>query len=198
MTVKVKITRKQLEILGSGLRGKARADALDSVGALLVARFQKSWRLQASPSGESWGERMTPNVPGIVKDLNAGGNPKARRFTPGQALVDTGQLRRSITFQVSGDKVKVGTTTSYAAIHNEGGESTVTLTGLGREKLKLWLRRERKGARDPDKLSLGWLFSRPTFSINVRKRTFIEIGPEERRIAKKTVEEAIARSLRTP
>ena len=235
MTVEVKVNgRAGLVALSRALSDEQLGVILEGIGKLLTGRFTKSWRLQASPSGRTWPSRMTPNVPGVVADLNAGGNPKARRFTSGQALVDTGKLRRSITWEVKGSEVTIGTSVTYAPLHNEGGESVITLTDAGRDKLKSWLlsvsrgkKRRRKrldkldtqlgfsvdeGARgalagaivanvakDAEanmKLSLGWLFNRPSFKVKVRKRTFIEIGPAEAAVVRKHVEKELRRLTR--
>lgn len=150
-------------------------ETLEGLGAILTGQFQKSFREQRSPKGVTWPKRMTPNVVGIVKDLNAGGNPKSRRFSSGQALVDTGVLRRSLTWNVRGSEVEVGTNLGYAAAHNQGNRpQTITLNN--KRGLALFLRRRR------DIKSLGWLFSKPTFVVTPRKRTFVEIGSKEKQL----------------
>jgi len=196
VSVKVKVDEKKLNVLTNTLSQSQLGEILDGVGALLVSKFQSSWRKRQSPSGESWPARMVPNVPGIVADLNKGGDPKGRRFEEGQPLVDTGRLRGSLTWEVRGRVLSVGTSVSYAALHNEGGETTHTLNATGRRQLTLWLRRERRGAGDPAKLGLGWLFGKPTFSVNVQKRTFIEVGQEEDALIKGHVESEIRRLVR--
>jgi len=185
MTERVRVSADGLTILATVLSPQESEEILEGIGALLVARFTRSWRVKKSPSGESWPDRMVPNVPGIVADLNAGRNPKSRRFNTGQTLVDTGNLRRSITFSVRGDTVVIGTQVSYAPVQNEGGTTRSTLTATGRRQLTRWLRRERRReAPDEFRLSLGWLFGKPSFEVNVRKRTFIEVAGTEKEIAR--------------
>lgn len=174
-------------------------ELLQEIGALLLSRASRSFRDQAR-GGEAWGERMVPNVPGIVADLNGGGDPKARRFDPRPALVDRGTLRNSLTMLVAGDTVVIGTNVPYAALHNEGGTSSVTLTRTGRARLTALLRRERRkvrGGRGDDRsaqlLGLGWLYSRPTFAVNVRKRTFLTITAEDVAEIRALVAEAVTR-----
>ena len=193
---------------------------LQKIGVLMQRKAANAFRAQKRGSF-AWPERMVPNVPGIVADLNKGANPKARRFVGRPALTDTGRLKGSITFDVRGDSVVVGTSVPYAKTHNEGGSSTVTLTAEGRNKLTKLLRTQRggkkrrakkrkKGGQDlsaqvkslaaDDKsnalLGLGWLFSKPTFTVNVRKRTFLTVTPDDRREIVKLIEKEAAKQLK--
>lgn len=143
--------------------------ALRAIGALIVADSQTAFKRQRLGS-KPWASRMTPNVPGIVGDLNAGRRPPARRFDPRPALVDTGRLRQSITFEVSGNKVTVGTPLKYASIQQSGGKQRVTLTATGRSNLVAYLRQNRDLTEE-----LGWLFRKPSFEVEVRARPFIGV-----------------------
>lgn len=69
--------------------------------------FDKNFERQAFFS-EAWARRKSPTRPG------------------GHILVDTGQLRRSITSRVTDHSVIFSTSLPYAAIHNEGGDIVVT------------------------------------------------------------------------
>lgn len=168
-------------------------ELLDAIGVLLLARAQQAFRQQRR-GRQVWPPRMVPNVPGIVRDLNAGGFPKSRRFEPRPAVVDTGLLRNSIVSEVAADgkSVTVGTTVHYAATQNEGGESDVTLTSTGRRQLTTWLRRD-ASARE---LGLGWLFNKPTFVVQVRERRFLDIDRDDRKLIVRETEQAIARQAR--
>jgi phage gpG-like protein len=189
VTVEVRVSPDQIDLLTDSLSAQAVEEVLDGIGALLTSRFQRSWRLQRSPSGDAWAPRLTPNVAGIVKDLNAGGFPKGRRFQPRPAVVDTGRLRGSLTWEVRGSELVVGTSVSYASIQNEGGAVNLTLNATGRRQLAIWLRQDRSRRE----FGLGWLFSKPTFTLNVRERRFIEIGDDERSLVVKEIEQEIAR-----
>ena len=194
MTVEIRVgDLGDVQIIGEAL-GDLR-DVLDGIGALLSARAVGAFRQQRL-GRQQWAARMNPNVPGIVLDLNAGRFPLSRRFDSRPAVVDTGTLRNSITWQVGdgGRSVTVGTAVPYAAIHNEGGQSEVTLEPRGRATLFRWLRSlERSRRRE---LNLGWLFNRSTFTVNVRKRPFLQIEREERRIIVEEVEAALGQSVR--
>ncbi len=173
----------RVQILDERLKGQR--SALTQIGAYLVSQAQSSFRSQGRSS--AWPPRMTPNMPGVVRDLNAGQNPKSRRFEPGAALTDTGRLRQSITFQVDKNSVTVGTNLPYAAVHQSGGTSTVTMTQLGRDTLTAFLREN----RDEKFSQLGWLFSVPTFEVEVRQRKFIEITAQDREVINEIIVDEI-------
>lgn len=192
MTIEITVGDEgDIKILVDKLR-KTRG-VLEAVGALMQGRVLQAFRRQRRGK-QVWAARMVPNVPGIVRDLNAGSFPKSRRFEPRPAVVDTGVLRNSIISRVAGNgrSVTVGTSVPYAATQNEGGESEVTLTAGGRRQLTLWLRRD-ESARE---LGLGWLFSKPTFTIRVRERRFLDIDPDDRKAIVKVIESEVAREFR--
>jgi len=61
----------------------------------------------------------------VRTNFAAGGRPtkwKAIKARDGQPLRDTGRLQNSITSQVSGDAVYVGTNVKYAAVHQFGAK----------------------------------------------------------------------------
>lgn len=149
--------------------------ALKQIGAYLVSQAQSAFRLQGRSEG--WPLRMTPNIPGIVRDLNQGSDPKPRRFTGGPALTDTGRLRQSITSRISRRSVIVGSALPYAATHQRGGTSRVTITNLGRDTLRDFLARNRG---DPTlSPALGWLFNVRDFDVEVRQRKFLEVTADD-------------------
>ncbi len=191
MSVTIKVKPKQLEVVTKTLSAREASEILDGLGALLVGQFQASWRQQKSPGGKPWPARMVPNVAGVVADLNKNGNPKSRRFDARPAVVDTGKLRNSLSWSTEGGVLRVGTNVSYASTHNEGGSTTHTLTPVGRRKLAMWLRRDRRRRVH----GLGWLFGKPSFTVKARKRPFVEIGPAQRRTIREHVEQEIARRV---
>jgi len=159
----------KLSGLDAALKGKL-PQILNAIGAYLVSRSQTAFKVQGFDN-KPWQERGVPNVPGIVNDLNKGGSPKARRFKPRPALLDTGVLRLSITHQVRGDSVVVGTTIPYASVHQNGGMTKpVELTSTGREGLANLLRRKPELRDD-----LGWLFNQPLVFRRVPARPFVGI-----------------------
>ena len=165
--------------------------ALAAIGAFLVAQSGRAFREQRFGNRE-WPARRIPNVPGIVQDLNRGSPPKARRFQGRPALVDTGNLRRSITFSVQAPRsVVVGTTLPYAGIHQTGGlTEPVILTPVGRDTLARVLRRDRNLTDD-----LGHLFSKPTVFRNVPARPFVGLQPGDSQEIEKILVDVIEGSL---
>lgn len=150
------------------LTRKVPVSALNAIGAYLVSQSQAAFRSQ-SFNGERWQERLVPNVPGIVRDLNRGGVPAARRFQARPALVDTGTLRKSINFSAQPNAVVVGSTLAYAAVHHRGGTTEpVELTAQGRKALARFLR-----TRPAMQESLGHLFNKPKVVRNVPARPFV-------------------------
>lgn len=78
----------------------------------LIGLRQKSWILRNFKVGG----RLNKIWPGLAE-----GTIEARRRRPSSPLQDTGHLRRSFDFELSGtDAVEVGTNLEYAKWHEEG------------------------------------------------------------------------------
>ena len=89
------------------------------------------------------------NIAGALQDFISGRTaPKPNRFQDRPALVDEGMrggLQGSITENVISDKtVRVGTNRVYAALHQEGGESTQTVTKDAQDRIRNWLYPQRR------------------------------------------------------
>ncbi len=93
--------RVQARLEKMKLEGADRSKALGALGNALANRVRLGFRLGRDPWGNPW------------KPLNP-------RFRTGQPLRDTGRLQRSITSQVQGDAVVVGTNVRYARTHQYG------------------------------------------------------------------------------
>jgi len=114
--------------------------ALSRIGALVTSRSQKAFDLQAR-FGRPWPDRWTPNVPGILSDLDRGVSVKERRFKPRPVLMDTGRLRQSIQWRIeSADTVAIGTNLPYAKKHQFGLADSITVTQRMRDGLAKFLR----------------------------------------------------------
>lgn len=74
---------------------------LDAIGGELLKRVQLNFRNSQSPEGVPWA-------------------PLKKRA--GKPLLNTTRLRNSITCEVNGDSVNIGTNVIYAAVHNFGGD----------------------------------------------------------------------------
>lgn len=147
--------------------------ALTALGLVLLSKSQNAFKKQRFGK-QRWMARKTPNVAGIISDLNRGATPPARRFQGRPALVDTGRLRNSIAMKVMADEVEVGTKVKYAADHEQGKTKTIRLTKAGRANLSGLLSR-RRGLRD----SLGFLFKKSTIRVKLPKRQIVGADAED-------------------
>jgi phage virion morphogenesis protein len=93
--------RVQARLQQMTLAGADKSRALGALGNVLANRIRLGFRMGRDPWGNPW------------KPLNP-------RFRTGQPLRDTGRLQRSITSQVQGDAVVVGTNVRYARTHQYG------------------------------------------------------------------------------
>ncbi len=162
---------------------------LTEIGVTLAAKSQESFKKQGYGRSK-WPGRMVPNVPGIVGDLNRNMSPPKRRFQPRPALVDTGKLRQSISFQVGAADVVIGTNLDYASQQQMGGLVKVRLLKSSRKALADLLRKR------PDLRSqLGWLFSKPQFEVKIRPRQFIGYDADDQKAVKDLVEKHLEGKL---
>lgn len=166
------------------------APALRAVGALLVLQAQRAFREQRK-GGIRWRPRAVPNVAGIVADLARGANPPSRRFTPRPALVDTGSLRRSITFRVVGNTVEAGSNLSYASLQQEGGTSTLPVTDRVRKGVTKLIRQKPQLAE-----ALGFLLNPKTTQLRVRvpARPFVLVTREDLREINATIQDVFGKA----
>jgi phage gpG-like protein len=162
--------------------------ALKAIGALMVAESQGAFKAQRF-GGDVWRARGPVNVFGIIADFHAGKRaPAQRRFQTRPALQDTGRLRMSIAFQVSGDTVAVGSNLPYAAVHQEGGKSTsAPITEKVQQALWRWLKKQGSDL----KAKLGFLLNKKytgqTLEMTVPKRPFVGITRQTLRDVKEAV-----------
>lgn len=151
--------------------------ALKKIGALLVSRAVKAFSMQ-SRFDEDWDERLVPNWPGIISDLDRGASIKERRFKPRPAVIDTGRLRQSIAWQLESEEVvKVGTNVPYASTQHFGGESVVQVTDKAKVGLKKWLGTPKGSQWRPQ---LQWLLSVGSEAkLDVLPRPFIGVDSQD-------------------
>ncbi|WP_051284385.1 phage virion morphogenesis protein [Desulforegula conservatrix] len=83
--------------------------AMKSIGEHVVSVARLSFRFEKTPTGLPW--------PKSDRALKEGG----------QTLSDKGRLKNSITSQVSGNSVIVGTNVKYAAIHQFGFNGRISI-----------------------------------------------------------------------
>lgn len=128
---------------------------LKQVGALFLATAQESFSKQGLTS--KWPERLVPNIPGIIRDLEHSTSIKGRRWEGRPANIDTGLLKKSLSPTVqlplprktgqARAEVTIGTVVPYATKLQEGGKETIPITANVRKNLAALLRRERGGGR---------------------------------------------------
>ena len=122
--------------------------------------------VRTEPLLERFGARMSQYS--VPQNFAEGGRPTRWPDTPrgGQAMVDTGRLRNSITHEVRGRSVRVGTNVKYAALRHFGG------TIVGRDKaLAIPVEVSQSRRRPKHYPNLQW---RPT-----RNRRFVGMLGEE-------------------
>lgn len=138
-----------------------------------ILAFQKQGRKT------KWKIRHVPNLPGIIRDLEKGGNIAKRRFDPRPALIDTGRLKNSGATRIVGEKIYWGTNVPYAGIHQWGGQETIENPipdKLKDPKIKAALRKlERKGYKQEALM----LSRRRKWVIKVPARPFLELIEED-------------------
>ena len=157
----------------------------------LTDEFDQNFERQAFFS-EAWQRRKSPTRPG------------------GHILVDTGQLRRSITSKTTGNTITFHTDLPYAAIHNQGGEIVVT----PRMKRFFWHKyyeatgsfgRKKDGTRRNDKRTIQlseqaqfWKFlalKKVGTTIRIPRRRFLGASPEVEKAVRSIIEENITQYL---
>lgn len=91
----------------------------------------------------AWAPRMSPNIPGMLRDFERGPNVPKRRFEARPALMDTGMLKKSYAWSNRDSKsILVGTNIPYANLHQFGGKVKIKITQTMRENLSTWMKRE--------------------------------------------------------
>jgi phage gpG-like protein len=150
---------------------------LKRFGALMVRESSQAFQAQEFDR-RRWPERYpnhgspVVNIAGILSDFNRGKSPPSRRFADRPALVDTNELRRSLTYRVNpaGRAVEVGSWLDRASRHQEGGTSTQAVSDDAKANLAAFLR-TRRGK--PYRKKLGFLFHRETLTTTVHARPFV-------------------------
>lgn len=160
---------------------------LKRIGVLITSRIQRRFTEQKSPEGGGWAERMTPNIPGILSDLERGAAVKQRRWQPKPVLLDNGGLRQSIAWRIEGtDTTVIGTVLDYAKVHQFGLERIIPITptmkaGI-KEMLSKFHRKVKRAKGKPvanDASRLAFLLHRDIFAFKVVARPFIGISDED-------------------
>jgi phage gpG-like protein len=171
---------------------------LKRIGSLVTSRIQNRFTTQVDVDGKEFPERMVPNIPGILEDLERGSGIKDRRFQPRPVLLDTGNLRWSISWKLSGsDSVEIGTAVDHAKYHQFGLERIIKITDVMKEGIRGMLMKFRKrekrrasairnmtkvpkesfGGGDVDRLA--FLLHRDVFAFTCMKRPFVGLDDQD-------------------
>lgn len=152
-------------------------ELLEKIGFDAQQFCARSFRRQGLYKDNAWPARVAPSLAGIFADANEPGNGaiKTRRLDTRPALIDKGRLSRSITYQVEGNKVVVGTNVPYAKIHNEGGTSTQLRHNYESfdQKIDKFVRVDMKDFGDDAKMNVLGLKKADSLTTKVPKRQFL-------------------------
>lgn len=190
---------------------------LKSIGTLLVGVSDKAFADQRL-GDVNWPARYpgqgTPklNLAGAVEDLKHGSAIKSRRFEDRPALISSGELKRSVAFQVFEGRgaVAVGSALDYANKHQSPNPadrlSKQSITDTFKETLKLFLRKQRRKAKSKKQPAakreqaamiskrMGFLFRASELTTRVAWRPFVGVTPEAARKIPQIVAEQISKA----
>lgn len=151
---------------------------------------RNSFRNQKLGNSRPWKKRAVPNLAGIWSDINNNKTPPKRRFDPSPALVDSGTLRKSISFELIGqNSVRIGTNRPNAKILYFGGTIIQKKTNPNfDDDLWRWLKRIGPFIEEKDFLKIAQLAEIEELETTVPGRKFL--GYEAQR-AKSIIREYI-------
>lgn len=150
---------------------------LKRIGVLITSRTQRRFGEQKDPDGTEWPARWTPNVPGIIDDLQRGASIKSNRFEDRPVLLDYGRLRQSIQWQLrSMQEVEIGTNIGYGADHQFGMERQIAVGPKVHAGLLAFFQTAQGRPWEP---MLNWLLDVDNIQFTLVKREFIGISDED-------------------
>lgn len=153
--------------LSTALRGSA----LKAIAVGLVEETQSRFERGAGPDGAAW----------------AGLNPAYAAIKRGPGILrESRMLQRSVTSQVSGNRILVGSNRVYAAVHQFGA----TIKPKNAKALVFRLRPAGKGKGGNSGLVMAK-------SVTIPARPYLGFGKGDREVVMDVLEDVIARSLRS-
>lgn len=166
---------------------------LKDIRVEMTEEFDRNFERQAFFS-EAWQRRKSPTRPG------------------GTILVDTGDLRRSVSSRTTENSIIFYTDLPYAAIHNDGGEIKVT----PKMKRFFWAKyyettgafgRKKNGERRNDRRTVRlateaefWKFmalKKAGTTIKIPRRRFLGVSPEVEQAVREIIEENVTEYFKT-
>lgn len=153
-------------------------EILDKVGRYMVGRLKSAFNEQRR-GNRSWQARSVPNRAGIIRDLAAGRMIANRRYESRPAGIDTGSLKRSVTYQVERNAVLFGSELPYAQRFHDGGSETLPITPAMKKRISAMLRNAGNDRRL--RTALGPLLRRSEWDVKTPPRPLFTVTPAERR-----------------
>lgn len=167
----VRVTLPSSREIEDVLKLSRRKHLLTKESAKIVVRSIKASFKTGGKGTTRWKARKTPNLPGIIADLQNKAAPKPHRFTSRPVLVDSGKLRDSIDSRAQGGKIKIFTTKMYGQVHNEGGSVTMNITKNVHSTFP----------RLPQSLQtrFGWILNEQSLTFKIPKREFLTVSKDD-------------------
>ena len=152
-------------------------DILKQIGAFITARSTDRFNTQRFGE-KKWTPRGTPHVIGIVTDIEQTGKAKARRFSDGPALIDTGRLKGSISWKITGPReVEAGTNLPYAPDQQFGKkDNVIPITPRVREGITELIKDNPELAKD-----LSFLLTVDELKFDIQPRKFVGLDKRDRK-----------------
>ena len=116
------MTKVRLDGLRGRLNDQRIRAALTGVGEYLLLETDNCFRDERAPDGQRW-QSLKLSSRKLYKrrfGRSPGMRQEAEYTRRRKILTDTGRLRGSIAYRVSGNQVAVGTNVIYARTHNQG------------------------------------------------------------------------------
>jgi len=183
------------------------------VARLLESAAQKAF-LDQRLGDFMWPERYPSqedpfvNIAALVNWTSNGGTILNRFFDRRPALMGTGDLMQSISGEVTGHEVSIGSKLPYAGIHQWGGRSTQPITPTAKKAIGdfigeelgaggKWHRKKRLGPRQKENrekywFKLYWLLSRERLETEVNQRPFLGVTEEAEKSMVEDIEAYVA------
>lgn len=125
MKIKIEVRDQAVRALLANLQqaGEALRPAFEAIGETMVESTRLRFAESRAPNGSSWQPLSLKTLIARSRRGQRGGNRLRGAIPAAQPLLDTGQLRNSITHRASDRDVIVGTRFDWAAVHQLGGHA---------------------------------------------------------------------------
>lgn len=103
--------------------GEALKPAFESIGETVVENTRLRFSESRAPDGSTWRPLSLATLISRSRRGRRGGNRFSGAIPAAQPLLDTGQLRNSITYRATNTEVLIGTRIEWSRIHQFGGNA---------------------------------------------------------------------------